>query len=179
MDGYGSIHERSSAVYNFDIQLQEMPSYIIHYSVTVGEKLWTGDWFNLLWPSDVIWWQRSGWILVQDGYGLLPDITKWLLEPVLTYGHQDTIDIHLRTISQEIPQPLITWISLKLTYLKLHLNLPGPIELMQGSRWSVLANARPGEYCKISCGKITVQSTRWSHVLTHWPLENLNEILDM
>ena len=39
-------------------------------------------------------------------------------------------DNYLRAISQEIPQPLITKISLKVTYLKFHSNLPGSNELM-------------------------------------------------
>ena len=40
------------------------------------------------------------------------------------------IDIHVRAISQEIPQPLaVTRISLKITYLKFRSNLPGANEL--------------------------------------------------
>ena len=38
-------------------------------------------------------------------------------------------DIHLNTIAQEIPQPPITKISLKMTCLRFHLNLPGANEL--------------------------------------------------
>ena len=38
-------------------------------------------------------------------------------------------DIHLRAVSQEIPQPLIVKTSLEITYLKLHSNLPGANEL--------------------------------------------------
>ena len=36
-----------------------------------------------------------------------------------------SIDIHLRTISQEIPQPSVTKINLKITFLGFHSNLPG------------------------------------------------------
>ena len=39
-------------------------------------------------------------------------------------------DNHLMAISQEIPQASITEISLKITYLKLHSNLPGANELL-------------------------------------------------
>ena len=39
----------------------------------------------------------------------------------------------MSTISQEIPQPSITKISLKSTYLKFHSNFPGANELMNGS----------------------------------------------
>ena len=38
--------------------------------------------------------------------------------------------IHLRSISQEISQPSITKISLKINHLKFHLNLPGVSELL-------------------------------------------------
>ena len=38
-------------------------------------------------------------------------------------------DIHLRAVSQEIPQPLIVKTSLEITYLKFHSNLPGANEL--------------------------------------------------
>ena len=38
-------------------------------------------------------------------------------------------DIHTRAISQEMPQPLITKICLKITYLKFHSNFPGNNEL--------------------------------------------------
>ena len=38
-------------------------------------------------------------------------------------------DIHIREISQEMPQPSITKIRLKITYLKFHSNFPGSNEL--------------------------------------------------
>ena len=38
-------------------------------------------------------------------------------------------DIHIRAISQEMPQPSITKIHLKITYLKFHSNFPGANEL--------------------------------------------------
>ena len=41
--------------------------------------------------------------------------------------------IHLRAISQEIPQPSITKIHLKITYSKFHSNFPGANELSNGS----------------------------------------------
>ena len=40
-------------------------------------------------------------------------------------------DIHIRAISQEMPQPPITKICLKITYLISHLNFPGANELTQ------------------------------------------------
>ena len=63
----------------------------------------------------------------------------WLREWLVTWRHQDitwsNVDlssvrpsgIHLRAISQEIPQPPFTNISLKITNLKLNWNLQGPM----------------------------------------------------
>ena len=42
-------------------------------------------------------------------------------------------DIHIRTILQQMPQPSITKIRLKITYLKFHSNFPGVNELR--NRW--------------------------------------------
>ena len=41
--------------------------------------------FNSLWPSDAIWWQI--WVNIGSCNGLLPDGTKPLPEPMLTYHH--------------------------------------------------------------------------------------------
>ena len=70
------------------------------------------------------------WVNIGSGNGLLPDGTKPLPEQMLTY-HQyvKSSGIHLRAILQEIPQPSVTEISLKITYLKFCSNLPGANEL--------------------------------------------------
>ena len=39
-------------------------------------------------------------------------------------------DIHLKAISEDIPQPLITKVSLRITYLRFHANLSGANELI-------------------------------------------------
>ena len=44
-----------------------------------------------------------------------------------------SIDDHFQAISQEIPQPSTTEISLKLAYVKFHSNLPGANELKRKS----------------------------------------------
>ena len=44
-------------------------------------------------------------------------------------------DIHIRAISQEMPQPTITKIRLKITYLKFHSNFPGANELKSRCPW--------------------------------------------
>ena len=45
------------------------------------------QWVNSLWPSDAIWWQRSGSVNTDSSNGLLPDGTKPLPEPIST-NHQ-------------------------------------------------------------------------------------------
>ena len=54
------------------------------------------------------------WVNIGSGNGLLPDGTKPLPEPMLT-DHQ-----YIKAISQEMPQPPMTKIRLKITYLKFH-----------------------------------------------------------
>ena len=67
----------------------------------------------------------------------MPDSTKPLLGPMLTYPSVSSSDIHVRAISQEIPQPLISKISVKITYLKFHLNLPVASELTYQGRVNI------------------------------------------
>ena len=50
----------------------------------------TGPKFDSLWPSDAIWWERSGSTSGQVN-GLLPDSTKLLSEPVLTYHQKGSV----------------------------------------------------------------------------------------
>ena len=70
--------------------------------------------FNSLWPSDAVWQQRYGSTLAPSRHYLNQ---CWLI----------ISDIHIRTISQEMPQPPITKICLKITCLKFHSNFPGPM----------------------------------------------------
>ena len=65
-----------------------------------------------LWPSDAIWRQRSGLIWAQ----------------VMTSSVKSS-DIHIRASSQEMPQPPITKVCLKITCLTFHSNFPGANEL--------------------------------------------------
>ena len=74
------------------------------------------------------------WVNIGSSNGLLPDGTKPLSEPMLTDHHLKSSDIHSRTILQEMPQPSITKIRLKVTYLKFHSNFPGANELKLGSQ---------------------------------------------
>ena len=61
------------------------------------------------------------WVNIGPSNGLLPAGTKPLPERMLTYNQSD--DVRSRVISQEIAQPLMTEIDLKMTYLIFHLNL--------------------------------------------------------
>ena len=47
------------------------------------------------------------WVNIDSGNGLLPDSTKPLPEPMLT-DQLTSSDIHVREISQEMPQSSVT-----------------------------------------------------------------------
>ena len=51
-------------------------------------------------------------------------------------------NINLRAISQEIPQPSLTKISLNITYLDFHLELPGVIELTYDGCFVLMAKTK-------------------------------------
>ena len=78
---------------------------------------------NSLWPSEAIWWHRSR-----------PTLAKIMVCcTAITRTNVDlssvkSSDNHLWAISQDIPQPSITKIILKITYLKFHSNFPGANE---------------------------------------------------
>ena len=71
------------------------------------------------------------WVNIGSGNGLLPDGTKPLPEPMLSDHQWSPSDIHSRAISQEMPQPSITKIRLKITYLTFHSHFPGANALSQ------------------------------------------------
>ena len=85
-------------------------------------------WINSLGPSGAIWRHRSGSILAQV-------MACWLTAPshyLLTYQLSSlrSSDIHPTAVSQEMPQPTVTELSLKITYRNFHSNLPGANELV-------------------------------------------------
>ena len=90
--------------------------------------------FNSLGPSDTIWRQRSGSTLVQVMACCLTAPSHYLNQCWLIIS--ESSDIHIRAISQEMLQPSITEICLKITYLKFHLNFPGANELILNVRSS-------------------------------------------
>ena len=87
------------------------------------------QWVNSLWPTDVIRWHWAGSPLAQVMACCLMAPSHCLNQCYLPSVMSN--DIHLRAISQEIPQPSITKISFRITYLIFHLNLPGANELMR------------------------------------------------
>ena len=83
--------------------------------------------FNSLWPIDAIWRQRSGSTLTQVMAFCLPAPSHYLNQCWLIICEVQRH--HIRTISLEMPQPSITKICLKITYLKFHSNFSGANEL--------------------------------------------------
>ena len=102
-----------------------------HNQILVNWDDWLTINFNSLWPIDTIWWHRSGSTLAQ--------VMACCLMPPSHYLHQcwliiGKVQLHPASEIQEIPQPSITTINWKVTYLKFHSNLSGANEL---THWSL------------------------------------------
>ena len=99
---------------------------------------WGLDWitnFNSLCPSDTIWRQRSESTLAQVMACYLTAPSHYLYQYWLIIGEvQRHSYIHIRAISQEMPQTSITMIRLKIIYRKFHSNFPRANELIHTSR---------------------------------------------
>ena len=67
------------------------------------------------------------WVNIGTGDGLLHQAITWTN---VDLSSARSSGIHLRAILQEIPQPSVTEISMKITYLKFCSNIPGTNELM-------------------------------------------------
>ena len=111
---------------------QRKSSFITHHDSEVQSSFKTVTWnspqqVNSLGPSDVIWRHKSGLTLAQVM------LVAWRHQAI-TWTNVDislrSNGIHLRAILQEIPQPSVTAISLKITYLKFCSNLSGANELI-------------------------------------------------
>ena len=72
-----------------------------------------------MWPSDIIWPRNTG--------SIFPQAMVWTKVDLISSVRPGSN--HRRTTSQEIPQPLISIISKKTTYLKPRSTLPGIKEL--------------------------------------------------
>ena len=84
---------------------------------------------NSLRPSDVIWRRGSRSTLAQVMACCLTAPSHYLNQCWLIISIVRSSVIHLSAMSQEIPQPPSTKISLKIIYLKLHSKLLGANEL--------------------------------------------------
>ena len=91
------------------------------WDILYKENLMPNNKLNSLLPSDTIWRQRSRSTLAQV-MTCLPDGTKPLPEPMLTIPSVRSSGIHLRPVSQEIYQPSVTEISLKIPFKLLGAN---------------------------------------------------------
>ena len=126
------------------------------------------EFFNSLGPSDAIW--RQIWANIGSSNGLLPDGTKPLPEPMLTYQYVKLSDIYLRASSQEITQPSITESIWKIKYLKFHSSFSGAIELTQAMPTGV-CNASHNPHASYLCrGRDWYSRCHMMSEVTHLPL---------
>ena len=87
-----------------------------------------GRWVNTLWPNDTIWRHKSGSTLAQVMACCLTAPSHYLNQCWLIISK---VQWHSsESILQDIPQPSVTEISLKMAYLKLCSNLPVDKELI-------------------------------------------------
>ena len=71
----------------------------------------------------------ENWVNIGLGNGLLPWRHQAITWTNVDWSSVKSSDIHIRAISQEMPQPSITKFRLKITYLNFHSNFPGTNEL--------------------------------------------------
>ena len=69
------------------------------------------------------------WVNIDSGNGLLPWRHQAITWTNVDLSSVRSSDIHLRVVSQKIPQPSVTKFSFKIAYLKFHSNCPGANEL--------------------------------------------------
>ena len=112
---------------------QDVKFFIEEIHLKMLAILFRPQWVNSLWHSDTIWRHQS--------WSTLAQIMAWCRHQAITWTNVDlssvrSSGIHLSAILQEMPQPSVTKISLKFTYLKLCSNLPGANELTEvGLSW--------------------------------------------
>ena len=90
------------------------------------------DWchclINSLWPSDAIKWKRT--VNIGSGNGLLPDGTKPLPDPMLTYHQYGPVASIGGHYHEKVWRYQSVKQFLKITFLESHSDLPGANELM-------------------------------------------------
>ena len=131
--------------------------------------------FDSLGPSDAIWPQRCGSTLAQVMACCLTAPSHYMNQCWLIIS-----GIHLRTISQEIPQPSITRISLKIVYLQFLSNLPGANELNSQQTCHIFhsgASYRVPVVTQISASRDSFICVPWHHQADVRSLYNLVPIM--
>ena len=102
---------------------EQMMTLLMHIDIVTQLR-----WVNSLWPSDTICRHRSGSTLVQVmACSWRHQATTWTNVDLLLVRSSDN---HPRAISGEKPQPSLSKISLRITFLKSHSSFPGGNELM-------------------------------------------------
>ena len=99
-----------------------------HIKLGSDERLVKHLFFSSLWPSDAMRRRTFGSILAQVMAWCLTAPSHYLNQCWLVSSERSK-DIHLRRISQEISQASTTKVNLKITWIKIHSNLPGANEL--------------------------------------------------
>ena len=97
---------------------------LFSWNILVSAVNWL---INSLWTSDATWHHGSGSTLAQVMACCLTARSHTWTN--VDYWSVRSIDIHMKAISLDIPQPSVTEISLKIIYLKFCSNLPGDNEL--------------------------------------------------
>ena len=124
----------------------------LHNSICLTRNILLSSWFNSLWSSDTLWWQRFG-VNLGLGNGLLP-VDKPLLTTLIGLG-----TIHLGAISLEVLYISIYKTNLNITFLKLLPYLPGANELMELSQGSWKHDiTAPGCTSFVSSENLTLES---------------------
>ena len=84
------------------------------------------------------------WVNIGSGNGLLPDntIDQAITLTNIEWSSVKSSDIHIRVISQEMPQPSATEFRLKILYLEFNSNFPGANELLAINRFQCQVNIR-------------------------------------
>ena len=134
------------------------------------------QWVNSLWSSDAIWRQRSCSTLVQVMACCLtaPKAITWTN---VDWSSVKSSDIHIRAISQEMPQPSITKIYLKITCLKFHSKFPGANELTFYGLSALFVNCLQNRYEAHACKMIQVTSRERHGVSCNRQLDCLHSLL--
>ena len=113
----------------------ELNQYLFHFQAGPSVIFIKENWFeNIVCTMLAFLWALThcGLVTPYGGRDLGQHWLRWWLGAVnVDWSSVKSSDIHIRAISQEMPQPSMTKVCLKITYLKFHLIFPGANELMR------------------------------------------------